>query len=181
MRIAGAGPNLRWLEFAGATPVQTTLAESYQSLSAGVYDGILLPTDLHHGHHLHEHAPYWTLIGFGSKIIHGLTINKAKFDSLPPAVQDILVEIGEEFEARSARIVSERSVVALEEMERDGATVRSIDDDVRRAWAQALASFPNDMAQDANGRGFPGTEALQAAIEEAEKAGHEWPVRYEIQ
>ncbi|PCJ91220.1 MAG: hypothetical protein COA52_09250, partial [Hyphomicrobiales bacterium] len=42
VKIGGAGPNLPWLEYAGAVPVQSTLPEGYLSLSTGVYDGWLM-------------------------------------------------------------------------------------------------------------------------------------------
>jgi TRAP-type C4-dicarboxylate transport system substrate-binding protein len=35
-KIAGAGLNLKWLEFAGATPVQSSLPDAYTSMQTGV-------------------------------------------------------------------------------------------------------------------------------------------------
>ncbi len=44
-KIAGAGLNLKWLEFAGATPVQSALPEAYTSMQTGVYNGwIMFPS-----------------------------------------------------------------------------------------------------------------------------------------
>ena len=44
-KIAGAGLNLKWLEFAGATPVQSSLPDAYTSMQTGVYNGwIMFPS-----------------------------------------------------------------------------------------------------------------------------------------
>src|SRR3546814_11729459 len=44
-KIAGAGLNLKWLEYAGAVPVQSTLPEAYTSMQTGVYFGwIMFPS-----------------------------------------------------------------------------------------------------------------------------------------
>ncbi len=42
VKIGGAGPNLPWLEFAGAVPVQSTLPDGYLSMQTGVYNGWLM-------------------------------------------------------------------------------------------------------------------------------------------
>lgn len=180
VRIAGAGPNLKWIEFAGGVPVQSSMAEAYQSLATGVYDGWIMFPSLTHGFKLHEHAPNYTLIGFGAKIMHGITINSASLAKLPPEVQEILVEVGAEFEARTGKLLSERAQIPLDMLEKDGATVRELPGEVRQEWAESLRDWPNEQAQDANGRGMPGTEVMRADIENSEEAGYEWPVRYEI-
>lgn len=180
VRIAGAGPNLKWIEFAGAVPVQSNMAEAYQSLATGVYDGWIMFPSLTHGFKLHEHAPYYTLIGFGAKIIHGITINEDSLAKLPPEVQDILFEVGAEFEARTGKILSETKQVPLDKLKADGATIRTLPNEVRENWAESLREWPNEQAQEANSRGFPGTEVMRADIENSAEVGYDWPIRYEI-
>ena len=44
-KIAGAGLNLKWLEFAGITGVQSSLPEAYTAMQTGVYNGwIMFPS-----------------------------------------------------------------------------------------------------------------------------------------
>ena len=44
-KLAGAGLNLKWLEYAGAIPVQSSLPEAYTSMQTGVYNGwIMFPS-----------------------------------------------------------------------------------------------------------------------------------------
>ncbi|MEM6761618.1 MAG: hypothetical protein AAF615_01950, partial [Pseudomonadota bacterium] len=75
VKVGGAGPNLPWLEFAGAVPVQSTLPDGYMSLQTGVYDGWLMFPSAYLGFKFHEPAPHYTLIGFGAMGVNALTMN----------------------------------------------------------------------------------------------------------
>ncbi len=94
-KLAGAGLNLKWLEYAGAVPVQSSLPDAYTSLQTGVYNGwIMFPSGVVN-FKLYEVSKYYTEIGFGAITWHGLTINKAKFARLPKDVQDIILEVAQ--------------------------------------------------------------------------------------
>ena len=57
-KLAGAGLNLKWLEYAGAVPVQSSLPEAYTSLQTGVYNGwIMFPSGVVN-FKLHEVSKY---------------------------------------------------------------------------------------------------------------------------
>lgn len=180
VRIAGAGPNLKWIEFAGAVPVQSNMAEAYQALATGVYDGWIMFPSLTYGFKLHEHAPFYTLIGFGAKMIHGVTINNQSLAKLPPEVQEVLFEVGREYEARVGHLLSVTKEKPLQDLKNAGATIRTLPAEVRAQWAESLRAWPNEQAQEANKRGLPGTEVLSTDLENSERMGYVWPIRYEI-
>jgi C4-dicarboxylate-binding protein DctP len=180
VRIAGAGPNLKWIEFVGAVPVQSNMAEAYQALATGVYDGWIMFPSLTYGFKLYEHAPFYTLIGFGAKTMHGVTINNNTMARLPKDVQNILREVGKEFEVRTARILSETKDKPLQQLKDAGATIRTLPDSVRAQWAESLRAWPNEQAQEANKRGMPGSAIMSADIKNSESLGYKWPIRFEI-
>ena len=82
-KLAGAGLNLKWLEYAGAVPVQSSLPEAYTSMQTGVYFGWIMFPSGWVNFKLNEVAKNYTEIGFGSISWHGLTINKNRFNRLP--------------------------------------------------------------------------------------------------
>ena len=100
--------------------------------------------------------------------------------SCPPQVQKIIKEVALEYEKVGAQALNTRQVKGLENLKKSGATVQVISEDVRQRWAQSLRDFPNSMAQDANKRDMPGTEILQSYIDEIDKNGYKWPVKYEV-
>jgi C4-dicarboxylate-binding protein DctP len=179
-KLAGAGLNLKWLEYAGAVPVQSSLPEAYTSLQTGVYNGwIMFPSGVVN-FKLHEVAKIYTEIGFGAITWHGLTVNKAKWNRLPKEVKDIMSEVGREYEARTGTVNLENYPKQLEQLKAAGATVRKLPDNVRVDWATSLKGWPQEKATELDKAGLPASQVLKIAIEEAEKLGHKWPVRYQV-
>ena len=109
-----------------------------------------------------------------------VTVNDKRFAKLPPEIQTIIKEVALEYERVAAKDLDNRQVRGLEQLKKSGATVRVIPEKVRQEWAQSLFAFPNDMAQEANGRNMPGTQILNSYLAEINQSDYKWPVEYEI-
>ncbi len=179
-KLAGAGLNLKWLEYAGAVPVQSSLPDAYTSMKTGVYDGWIMFPSGYVNFKLYEVGKYYTEIGFGAITWHGLTINKNRWARLPKDVQQILMEVGREYEARTGTVNEENYPKQLEQLKSVGATVRQLPESVRADWAQSLKGWPQEKATELDKAGMPASRVLKLALEEAEKLGHKWPVRYQL-
>ena len=179
-KIAGAGLNLKWLEYAGAVPVTGTLPEAYTSLQTGVFNGWIMFPSAWIQFKLYEVNKYYTEIGFGSITWHGLTMNNAKFNRLPKEVQDIIVEVAREFEAKTGSVNEADYPKQLEQLKGFGVLTQPLPPSVRQEWATSLKDWPQSLASDLDKRGIPASQVLKLALEEAEKSGHQWPVRYNI-
>lgn len=179
-KIAGAGLNLKWLEYAGATPVQSSLPEAYTSMQTGVYNGWIMFPSGWVNFKLTDVAKYYTEVGFGAITWHGLTMNKRRFERLPREVQDIIVEVGREYEAMTGKVNEENYPKQIAQLKASGAVVKSVPDSVRLDWAKSLAEWPQQRATELDKAGLPGSEVLKLTLEEAEKLGYKWPVRYSI-
>lgn len=179
-KIAGAGLNLNWLEYGGVTPVQSSLATAYTEMKTHVYEGWIMFPSAWVNLKLHEPGPFYTLIGFGSITWHGLTMNLDSFNELPADVQEIVLEVGRDYEEQTGIVNKERYAKDVDTL-RELITVNEIDPAVREAWANSLAEWPQKMAKELDADGLPGSEVLALTLEAAEKNGYEWPVRYEIE
>jgi TRAP-type C4-dicarboxylate transport system substrate-binding protein len=179
-KLAGAGLNLKWLEYAGAVPVQSSLPDAYTSMKTGVYDGWIMFPSGYVNFKLYEVGKFYTEIGFGAITWHGLTINKNRFNRLPKDVQQILREVGREYEKRTGTVNEENYPKQLEQLKSVGATVRQLPDAVRADWAQSLKGWPQEKASELDKAGMPASQVLKLALQEAEKLGHKWPVRYQV-
>jgi C4-dicarboxylate-binding protein DctP len=179
-KLAGAGLNLKWLEYAGATPVQSSLPEAYTSMQTGVYQGWIMFPSGYVNFKLHEVGKYYTEIGFGAITWHGLTVNRNRFAKLPKDVQDIILEVAREYEARTGTVNLEAYPNQLEQLKKAGATVKQLPDSVRVDWANSLKAWPQEKASELDKANLPGSQVLKLALDEAEKLGHKWPVRYPI-
>jgi C4-dicarboxylate-binding protein DctP len=179
-KLAGAGLNLKWLEYAGAVPVQSSLPDAYTSMKTGVYDGWIMFPSGYVNFKLYEVGKHYTEIGFGAITWHGLTVNKAKFARLPKDVQQILREVGREYEKRTGTVNEENYPKQLEQLKSVGANVRQLPASVRTEWANSLKGWPQEKATELDKAGLPATQVLKLALQEAEKLGHKWPVRYQV-
>jgi len=181
VKIAGAGPNLPWLETAGTVPVQSALPDGYMSMQTGVYSGWIMFPSGYLGFKFHEPAPNFTLIGFGAMGVNVLTMNSASLARLPEDVQAIIREVGAQYEANAGanlNAAQERGLAGLAEA---GANIVELAPEARQAWAETLADFPARMAADGDSRGLPASEALKAYIAAVTAAGYDWPVDYVIE
>jgi C4-dicarboxylate-binding protein DctP len=179
-KIAGAGLNLKWLEFAGVTPVQSSLVDSYQSMKTGVYNGWIMFPSGYLNFKLYEVGKHYNEIGFGAITWHGLTINQAAWKKLPKDVQAIIAEVGREYEARTGTVNKEAYPKQLEELKKHGTIVKQLPDSVRVDWANSLKGWPQEKATELDKQGLPASQVLKLALQEAEKLGHKWPVRYNV-
>jgi C4-dicarboxylate-binding protein DctP len=179
-KLAGAGLNLKWLEFAGAVPVQSSLPEAYTAMQTGVYNGwIMFPSGVVN-FKMYEVSPYYTEIGFGSITWHALTINRNRFNRLPKEVQDIIVEVAREYEAKTGTVNDENYPKQIEQLKELGAKVKTLPESVRADWANSLKDWPKEKAAELDKAGLPGTQVLELTLGEAEKLGHKWPIRYQL-
>lgn len=179
-KLAGAGLNLKWLEYAGATPVQSSLPDAYTSMQTGVYNGWIMFPSGWVNFKLYEVGKYYTEVGFGSITWHGLTINQARFSKLPKDVQNILVEVAREYEAKTGTVNKENYPKQLDQLKGFGTTVKSVPDSVKLDWANSLKGWPQEKAAELDKQGLPASQVLKLTLSEAEKLGHKWPVRYSV-
>jgi len=180
VKVGGAGPNLPWLEYAGAVPVQSTLPDGYLSLQTGVYNGWLMFPSAYLGFKFFEPAPHYTQIGFGAMGVNALTMNAKKLAKLPEDVQKILMEVGRGYEDQAGASLNARQVSGLEGLEKAGAKMKVLPEEARAGWAASLAEFPAKQAKEADGRGMPGTEVLNAYLEAVNATGYQWPHTYSL-
>ncbi len=179
-KLAGAGLNLKWLEYAGAVPVQGSLPEAYTGMQTGIYNGWIMFPSGWINFKLFEVGKFYTEVGFGAITWHGLTINKARFAKLPKDVQAIIVEVAKEYEAKTGTVNEENYPKQLAQLKTLGATVKSVPDSVKLEWAKSLEKWPQEKATELDKAGLPASTVLKAALQEAEKQGHKWPVRYSV-
>jgi C4-dicarboxylate-binding protein DctP len=179
-KIAGAGLNLKWLEYAGAVPVQSSLPEAYTSMQTGVYNGWIMFPSGWVNFKLGDVAKHYTEVGFGAITWHGLTMNKAKFAKLPKEVQAIILEVSKEYEIKTGVVNEENYPKQMALLKASGVTVKTVPDSVKLDWANSLKAWPQTVAADLDKKGLPASQVLKITLEEAEKLGHKWPVRYQV-
>ncbi len=179
-KIAGAGPNLPWLKLSGATAVQTSLNEAYNSLQSGVYEGLVIFPTAWLGFKLNEPAKVFTVVGWGSTSLYQMTMNLKSYDKLPPEIRKIIDEESEIWMDKSAQESSRRFDASLKKLKETGSTIQYLPFEERAKMAAALGGWPRENAKKFDGLGLPGTALMKAYLKNAEAAGIKLPHKYDL-
>lgn len=171
VKIGAAGPNLPWLDFAGASKVQTNLNEVYNALQSGVYDGIVIFPAPYFGFKFGEVAKYYTTMGWGSVVAYPLTVNNDTWAKLPDDVKKVILSEIPTYEAAIEAESTTKYVTALENLKKQGVTVQDLDPAVRGQMAKAIEPWVNQKAQEYEDQGFPGKETFRRLIEVSMEKG----------
>lgn len=179
-KFGAGGANLSWIEGTGAVGVQSSLNDAYTSLQTGVYDGCINPTSACYNFKIQEVAPYVIKLNFGAQMAGAMTMNLDKFNSLPTEVQDIIVEVGQEYSAQEAKNAQEKYDSDLKAMAADGIKIIEITDEARREWVESLPNIVGNMVDENNEKGLPATEIVNRYYELLEEKGFENPRNWEF-
>ena len=180
-KVGGAGPNLPWAERVGAAPVSVTGPEFYTAFQTGLFDSALAFVSIMDSLKLYPIAKYYVQVNFGSMSILGLNANLDAFNKLPKEIQDILVETARDMEVKSGPFTQEVYDRYLGIIEKNGAVVVKFPESERKAWAEALATWPNERAGEIEKEtGAPMKQTLNTFLTAVEQQGYTWPVRYKV-
>jgi TRAP-type C4-dicarboxylate transport system substrate-binding protein len=171
VKIGAAGPNLPWLDFAGASKVQTNLNEVYNALQSGVYDGIVIFPAPYFGFKFGEVAKYYTTMGWGSVAAYQVSVNNATWAKLPDSVKNIITE---EIDVYQAAVEEESTIkysTSLEKLKAQGVTVRDLGDAERKVMATAIEPWVQQKAGEYEALGFPGKKTFSRLLEVAKEKG----------
>lgn len=181
-KIAGAGPNLPWLNATGATPVQSTVTDGYNALQSGVYEGFILPPNTWQSFKLNEVAPVFTITGWGAIPQFVLSVNLTTWKKFPPEIRKIIEEAGASWEIKSAGRSKNLYDSAIIKMKAAGMTIQELPFDQRVVLAKALATWPGEQAKKTGKQyGLPMGAVMERYLALAEERGVKLPHRYKIQ
>ena len=109
-----------------------------------------------------------------------MTVNLARWNKLPKEVQDIILQVAQEYELKTGTVNKENYPKQIAELKEHGSIVRTLPENVRQEWANSLANWPAQKAKELDAKGLPATQVLEATLQAAEDLGYKWPVRYKI-
>ncbi len=164
-KLAAPGPSANWLKGTGGVPVASNLNEYYNGIKTGVFEGTLTFMTAAAAIKVHEVAPHICMVNFGSQFAGGLSINKDVFDSFPPEVQKIFLEVGRGYTRKLAEAQAARADKAMAAMKKGGAKVIVLSDSERKRWADKLPNVPMAWAESMERKGLPGKAMLKGYLD----------------
>ena len=150
----------------GGTPVGMPVPAVPEALSKGVIDATVIPWEVTGSLKVPELVTNHT--EFGDDALYTVTfvfaMNKEKFDSLPPELQDALEsQSGEDFSALAGKIMQESDAPARKMAEDAGNTIITLGADEVQAWKDAASGIEAEWITEMDDLGFDG----QALVDQA--------------
>lgn len=163
MKIRAAGLSADTLALLGALPEAMPMPEAYEALARGIVDGNLAPVEVLQGWRHAEVTDYLTRTPFLYNAVFFVTMNQQKWDELPADLQEIFIQVNEQFfEEVAASLWDAQNERALEwAIEETGQEVFTLSEEEMLTWIEIIEPIQDDFVVRMNEQGFQGEEILE--------------------
>jgi TRAP-type C4-dicarboxylate transport system substrate-binding protein len=169
-KIRAVGYQAEFMNAIGAVPVPLAHPEIHTGLERGSIDGALAFPYTAWGHGYYEVAPNWVRHIPGNYSIPAL-INKDVWNKLPKSIQDIMLEVGIEYQKRYSNEVKKEDARVCEKVaeEFEGNYVGPLPPEDLKRWRGLIAPVQEKWRKDMEAKGVPGKEILDQYHKIAER------------
>ncbi len=178
LKVAGAGPNLRWIEPAGATGVTGTLGNFYQLVEQGVADAMLVWGEAVVSLKFYEVCDNYFNADLGGVNSYVINVNRQTWESWPAEVQEAMTAAAKDYGVALGEFAAELGAQARDTVLENGGTVVQIDPAEREAWAMTLPNLAQEWAEALEARGVPAgdilTDYMQAMRDADQPIARQW-------
>jgi len=151
--------SLPWKEL-GGVPISMAASEVYSAFQAGLLDGALhQPATFLKGKY-YEVAKQYTLMNFGC-LPGPFIMNMNKWNSLPPNVQKVMLEVSNEMPKHSQRIADGAERLAMEELKKKGVTFYELPVADRDRFMKLKQKVWAEIGTSIDAKGLPGSKAVE--------------------
>ncbi|MBW3099038.1 C4-dicarboxylate TRAP transporter substrate-binding protein [Pseudohoeflea coraliihabitans] len=160
LKIAGAGPNLRWIEPAGATGVTGSLGNFYQLVETGVVDAMLVWGESVVSLKFYEVCGNYFDAKLGGVNSYVINANKQSWESYPDEVKEAMIAAAKDYGVDIGEFAARLGAKARETVLENGGTVVEIDPAERTELAESLPNLAQEWAESLEAQGVPAKEIL---------------------
>lgn len=160
LKVAGAGPNLRWIEPAGATGVTGSLGNFYQLVETGVADAMLVWGEAVVSLKFYEVCDHYFDAQLGGVNTYVINVNESSWESWPSEVQDAMTEAAKEYGVAIGEFAARLGAQARDTFVENGGTVTVIDPAERDEWARTLPNIAQEWVVSLEAQGVPAQAIL---------------------
>lgn len=166
MKVRANGLATKIASALGATPVGTSMPETYDSLRTGIVEGCMAPFEALQGWKWGEVVGF-TTIDYGAAYTSAfyVVMNKNKWDSIPKDAQEAIEQINREWMVKQGQLWDEIDRDGLEFTKKRGNQVISLSKEEDARWESAMKPLLDDYVKSMKEKGLPGEEALKFCLD----------------
>ncbi|NPV93269.1 MAG: TRAP transporter substrate-binding protein [Firmicutes bacterium] len=176
MEIRATGLSAKTLSSLGATPVAMPQSEAYESLSKGVVKGNLGPIEVLQGWKQAEVTKYITKTPFMYNTLFFITMNKEKWNSLPPDVQTAIESVNQRFFDEVAIGLWDKQNEAAQKyaVEQHQMEIITLSPEETERWIALTKPVQDEYVSSIDKKGLKGQEILDKVKALADKYNQEY-------
>jgi TRAP-type C4-dicarboxylate transport system substrate-binding protein len=161
------GSTAKMISLAGGTPVQVAVGDMNVSLTTGVTDGFIDHFPVTNAFGIVPALPYHTVFGDGgmSMVLMGFVMNEAKWNSLPPDIQEIFEEASAWFVEEQTKVQGEQIKKVISMAEEMGHTFTYLTPEEIQLWADIGIQLHDEWITETEAKGMP----AQSIYDEAKR------------
>jgi len=161
LKIRAHGTTAKVVQALGGTPVAMPMPDLYQALQRGVVDGGLYPVEVNKGWRMAEVVDYCTENypnAYTSTFY--VVMNKDKWKSLPKDVQDVIIQINEEWIPKHGAAWDSSDEAGRKAMLKKGRKFIPLSTAEAARWKKATDPVLDEYVKETSAKGVPAKEAL---------------------
>ncbi|MEW6426183.1 MAG: TRAP transporter substrate-binding protein [Bacillota bacterium] len=175
MEIRATGVTAKTLPLLGATAVAMPQSEAYEALSRGVVKGNIAPLETLKGFKFGEVVKYVTDTPFLYNTLFFVTMNKDKFNSLPPDLQKAIEDAcAKYYEEKGVGFWDSINDAGVKFAKEKGVQFLTLSDQEKALWIERLKPIQDDYVKRMKEKGLAGEEILKTIKELADKYNKEY-------
>lgn len=161
LKFRSHGTSAEVVKALGGTPVAKPMPETYEMLQKGVVDGAVYPLESNKGWKLGEVVRYCAA-NFSSAYTTSffVVMNKDKWKSLPPNVQQVIRTVNAEWVAKHGDAWDNSDMIGLKYLLEQGGQVIGQDSKEAARWKAAVTPIIDAYAKELTAKGINGKEVV---------------------
>jgi len=155
------GTAARVLKALGTVPIIIPTGDTYDALRKGIVDGVVAAWDSLETMKWGEILPYTTVSYYAATGAPGFVVmNKARWNSLPRDVQEIIDRLCEEYAVTLSRLWDEKDQNTIKKWTARGHTSIFLSAKEEKRWAEAVSPLYDVFIREKSAKLLPAAEAL---------------------
>jgi len=166
LKIRSTGTSQLIVRALGAAPVAMSQGETYDALKKNIVDGTLVPIEALEGFKQAEVLKYTTLT-YSAAYTQGffVAMNLAKWNQLPPDLQQIITEVSKEYEDITAKAWEDSDISGRKFALDMGHEFIELSDEESAKFKEAVKPVFDEYIKNANEKGVDGQAVFDAVQE----------------
>ena len=157
-------PWISAIQALGGFPINIFAFDAYAALERGMADGMFVPLAPVRALKISEVAKHTTIVDLGANVFT-IVINRGVFDSLPPDLQQIIIEEGgEKMSEAFGRALDDGALEDGKWMLGQGNAFHSLSPTERARWIERLVPIRERYLAELESKGMPGRKIYQESL-----------------